>query len=200
MPSGATSDRLAAKPITAAVEDDVQDRRGAAEDVHVLVERRRACRRARTPRRGAGRPAGRTAGRPTRGRRSRRRWARTRSRRRRSVRRARLPSAPSVAEVQRHARRRRAVASRLGAPLARRLEPVDDRRLAVLHVDHDRRLVHDPGARALAPVVEPAHHLVQVVDARAGDRRRPGRRGSRGRSAPSSARRAPGSRRSGGFG
>ena len=43
-------------------------------------------------------------------------------------------------------------------------------RLRALHVDDDRRLVHDPGLDAPAPVVEPADHLAQVVDPRPRDR------------------------------
>ena len=77
--------------------------------------------------------------------------------------------APVVAEVEGQLAGARRGPVELRAPFARRLEAVDDRLLVVLHVDDDGRLVHDPGARALAPVVEPAHHLVQVVDARAGN-------------------------------
>jgi len=56
--------------------------------------------------------------------------------------------------------------SGLGAPLPGRVEAVDDRRLGVLHVDDDRRIVHDPRVPAPAPVVKPAHDLAQVVDPR----------------------------------
>ena len=58
--------------------------------------------------------------------------------------------------------RRRAIPRRRGGR---------DRRLRSLHVDDDRRFVHDAVRGGLAPVVEPAHHLAQVVDPRPRDGR-----------------------------
>ena len=59
----------------------------------------------------------------------------------------------------------------LGPPLPGRLQPVHDRGLGRLHPDHDRRLVHHAVLYTLAPVVQPAHHLAEVVDPRSGDGR-----------------------------
>ena len=59
---------------------------------------------------------------------------------------------------------------RLGAPLAGRLEPINYGLLIALRVENNRRLIHDPGVLLLAPVIEPADDLMEVIDARAGDR------------------------------
>ena len=67
VPSGATSDRLTAKPITVAVEDTCSTARGRPTTKRP-PRAGRSCRGANRPRRDAGRPEGRTGGRLTRAR------------------------------------------------------------------------------------------------------------------------------------
>src|SRR5262245_20953230 len=76
---------------------------------------------------------------------------------------------PAVAaEIVDHLVGSRSGPGRLGAPFPRSLQSVGVGTLVVLHVDDNRRFVHYPGILALAPMVEPPHRLVQVVDARSG--------------------------------
>src|SRR5262249_14168018 len=49
---------------------------------------------------------------------------------------------------------------RFGAPDPCGVQPVGVRTLVMLHVDDNRRFIHDPGVTALAPVIEPPHRLV----------------------------------------
>ena len=187
-PSGATSERLAAKPITEAVEDTCRTPRGRPMTWRSSVERRPRCRRARAPRPARWSP-GSPNWRPPDQRPpvtpDRRDVLVVRPRRPRPVRRRAGPPSPRWSV--------RSPAPGGGQSVSARHSPADSSRSttggsAVLHVEHDGRLVHDPrrprpctSGRASAPP-------------RAGSRcagpgwRRRARRGSTGRPAPSSAR------------
>ena len=144
----------------------------------------RGCRPASAPRRGAGRPAARTARRPTTGRRSCRRSGRTRQRRRRQrPRRSGVaveqpPSAPSVED----ALRARPAAAR---PSPRATRPASSSRSGASGPASCMKTATGgsamiPVSMPAAPVVQPADHLAQVVDPRAGDRARRGSAWSHG--------------------
>ena len=57
----------------------------------------------------------------------------------------------------------------LRSPLASGIESVGIGPLVGLHKDDDGRLIHDAVFDALAPMIEPTHDLVKVVDAWAGN-------------------------------
>src|ERR1700728_4938061 len=59
----------------------------------------------------------------------------------------------------------------LRAPLPRCVQAVRVWTVVALHVGDEARLVHHPVVLVLAPVIEPANDLSQVVDPRPGDSR-----------------------------
>ena len=172
VPSGRDVDRLTQKPITRAVDVTCSTARGRPSDVHVLLERRRGVHErerlvgplvagqaeldaARPEPAGDARPSGRR---------------RARRRRRRRLRRR---DAPSSRQVEHALAPRRAPASAVSA----RHAPADSRRSTTGGSPCCMKTTTGgssmtPFGLPAAPVVEPAHDLVQVVDARAGDRRR----------------------------
>ena len=54
----------------------------------------------------------------------------------------------------------------LGAPFARAVEPIGIGRVVALHVDDDWRFIEHAGVVIAAPVVQPAHDIGEIVDAR----------------------------------